>query len=442
VEYAQFQFSDDHQQNLEGGEIMIGRNKQWMRATGLLVCLGVLLLAGCAPAAAPTPAVPASTEGEEGQVGDTYKIGFLASVTGGAAFLGEPERDAALMVQEQLDAAGGIVGPDGVRHDIEIIVYDTEGSGDVAIPLAKKLIDDDKVVAIVGSTRSPVSLALVPIVEEAEILNISMASSSEIVEPASERHWVFKTPQSNKHTAPWQVRYVKAKGATQVASLYVNNAYGEDGRNAIRDAAEAEGVEIVLEETFEASDTDMTAVLTKVRASDAEALLVTGLPPAASILTKQFRELGLDIPLVHNHGIGMKPFIDLAGAENAEGVVFPMGKMVAADALADDDPQKDVLLKFIGDYEASSGNPASTFAGHSWDALLIAAKALESLPDGLSLEEQRVQVRDAVEGLSDFAGTGGVFSFSADDHVGLSADAVVTVRIVDGEWEYFPPDQW
>jgi ABC-type branched-subunit amino acid transport system substrate-binding protein len=351
VEHAQFQSGDDHQQNLRGGETMMRRNKQWMRATGVLVCLGVLLLAGCAPAAAPSPAVPASTEGEEGQVGDTYRIGFLASVTGGAAFLGEPERDAALMVQEQIDAAGGIVGPDGVRHDVEIVVYDTEGSGDVAIPLAKKLIDDDKVVAIVGSTRSPVSLALVPIVQEAEILNISMASSGEIVEPASERH-------------------------------------------------------------------------------------------SASILTKQFRELGLDMPLVHNHGIGMKPFIDLAGAENAEGVVFPMGKMVAASALDDDDPQKQVLLKFIKDYEASSGNPASTFAGHSWDAVQIAIKALETLPDGLSLEEQRVQVRNAVENLSGFAGTGGVFSFSADDHVGLSADAVVTVRIVNGEWEYFPPDQW
>jgi branched-chain amino acid transport system substrate-binding protein len=311
----------------------------------------------------------------------------------------------------------------------------------VAIPLAKKLIDDDKVSVIVGGTRSPVSLALVPIMQEAEIPYLSMASSSEIVEPVSERYWVFKTPQSNRHTAPWQIRYAKEKGFDQVASLYVNNAYGEDGRNAIREAAEAEGIEIVLEETFEASDTDMTSQLTKVKASDARALLVTGLPPAASIITKQFRELGLDIPLVHNHGIGMKPFIDLAGVEYAEGVLFPMGKLVAVDSLDDSDPQKAVLQDFIADYEAFTGNPSSTFAGHAWDGLYLALEAMKTMPAGLPLEEQRQYIRDALEEIT-FVGTGGVFNYSPEDHVGLSADDVVMVRITDGEWEYFPPEEW
>ena len=360
---------------------MLGSNKRWMRVTVLLVCLCALLLGSCQRAAEPT----------------TYKIGFLAAVTGGAAFLGEPESDAARMLQEQINKTG-IIGPDGVRHEVEIIIYDSQGSGDVAIPLAKKLIDDDKAIAIVGGTTSPESLALVPIVEEAKIPYVSMASSSQIVEPVSERYWTFKTAQSNKHTAPWQVRYAKAKGATKVASLYVNNAYGEDGRNAIREAAQAEGVEIILEETFEATDTDMTAQLTKVKASGAQAVLVTAIPPAASIVTKQFRELGLTIPLVHNHGVGMKPFITLAGEGNAEGVVFPMGKLVAANALADNDPQKAVLLQFIKDYESFTGKPASTFAGHAWDGLKIVLKALETVDPGKSLEEQRAQVRDRDRG--------------------------------------------
>ena len=404
---------------------MTRSKNRWMMVTVLLLCVCMLPLGGCKRAA------------DSG----TYKIGFLASITGGAAFLGEPERDAALMLQEQIKETG-IVGPDGKRREVEIIIYDTQGSGDVAIPLAKKLIDDDKVAVIVGATRSAVSLALVPIMEEAKMPYISMASSSEIVEPVAERHWVFKTPQSNNHTASWQVRYAKTKGATKVASLYVNNAYGEDGRNAIREATAAAGVEIVLEETFEASDTDMTALLTKVKASDAQAMLVTGLPPAASILTKQFRELGLDMPLVHNHGIGMKPFISLAGPENAEGVVFPMGKLVAANALPDSDPQKAVLLQFIKDYEAYTGNPSSTFAGHAWDGLKIAFKALEELPRGLSLEKQRERIRDEIEKMSGFIGTGGIFNFSASDHVGLSPDDVVIVRIVGGDWEYFPPEKW
>ena len=412
---------------------MTGWNTRWMRITVLLVCVGALLVSGCVAQPAP-PAAPDEAE--------TYKIGFLAAITGGAAFLGEPERDAALMLQQQLDEQGGIVGPDGALHKVEIIIYDTQGSGDVAIPLAKKLFDDDKVIAIVGGTRSPVSMALVPIMQEAEIPYVSMASSSAIVEPASEHYWVFKTPQSNKHTAPLQISYVKSLGLTKIANLYVNNAYGEDGRNAVQEAAEAAGIEIVLVETFEATDTDVTAQLTKIKASGAEALVVTAIPPGASIVTKQFRELGLDIPLIHNHGIGMKPFIALAGAEDSEGVVFPMGKMVAADALDDSDPQKAALLQFNEDYETFSGNPASTFAGHSWDGVKVVLMALETMPADLSLDEQRVYVRDAIENIQGFAGTGGIFNFSAEDHVGLSADDVVMVRITDGDWEYYPPEKW
>lgn len=404
-------------------------------ASMALFVLALLMFSGC-PAAGPADtSAPTGSDGEE-----VIKIGFLAASTGGAAFLGGPERDAAMMLKEQL-AGQEFTAPGGEPRTIEIIEYDTEGSGDVAIPLAKKLIETDQAAIIVGGTRSPVSLALVPIMQEAEVPFISMASSSEIVEPVEERYWIFKTPQSNRHTAPWQVRYVKEQGIDKIASLYVNNAYGEDGQTAIQEAAEEMGVEIVLEETFEASDTDMTAQLTKIKASDAEALLVTGLPPAASILTKQFRELGLDMPLVHNHGIGMKPFIDLAEPENAEGVVFPIGKLVAVDALDDSDPQKAVLQQFITDYEEYTGEPASTFAGHAWDGVSMAVKAIETMPAGLSLEEQRVFLRDAIENM-EFVGTGGKFKFSPEDHVGLSPDDVVTVRITDGEWEYFPPEMW
>ena len=311
----------------------------------------------------------------------------------------------------------------------------------MAIPLAKKLIDDDQVSVIVGATRSPVSLALVPIMQEAEIPFISMASSSEIVEPVADRYWVFKTPRAIATPPLGRYATSRTRASSKVASLYVNNAYGEDGRNAIRQAAEEAGVEIVLEETFEASDTDMTAQLTKVKASDAEALLVTGLPPAASILTKQFRELGLDMPLVHNHGIGMKPFIDLAGADNAEGVVFPIGKLVAVDALDDSDPQKAVLQQFIEDYEAYTGNPASTFAGHAWDGMKMALLALRvnagrPFSRGAASLYSRCCRKYAV------CGHRRIFNFSPEDHVGSVPDDVVTVRIVDGEWEYFPPEDW
>jgi len=420
---------------------MKGKNRQWMWVTSLLVCIGLLASVASAPAATASPVLATATSAPAATEGEPYVVGFLAAITGSSAFLGAPERDSALMLKGPIEAQG-ITGPDGVHHAISVVIHDTEGVGDKAIPLAKKLIDDDKAVVIVGGTVSAVSLALVPIVQEAKIPYISMASSSQIVEPVADHYWVFKTAQSNKHTAPWQVQYAKAKGATKIANLYVNNAYGEDGRDAIREAAKAEGLEMVLEDKFEATDTDMTAQLIKVRASGAQALVVTALPPAASILTKQFRELGLTIPLIHNHGIGMKPFITTAGAENAEGVVFPMGKLVAAQSLDDSDPQKAVLLQFMKDYEASSGNPPSTFAGHAWDGLNIVFNALKSVPSGLSLEDQRAQLRDAIENTKGFAGISGIFNFSADDHVGMSTKDIVIARITNGDWEYLPPEKW
>ena len=372
----------------------------------------------------------------------TYKIGFLAAITGGASFLGEPERDAAVMLQKQLDDQGGIVGPDGKKHPVQILIHDTEGKGEVAITIAKKLINDDKVLAIVGTTTSGSSMALLPVMQEAQVPMVSMASSGSIVEPIAERKWIFKTAQNNAHTAPWQIRYVKALGITEVANFYVNNAYGEDGAQAIRDAASAEGVKIILEETFDAADTDMTAQLTRLKASGAQALLVTAITPAAPILTKQFREMGLTIPIVHNHGIGMKPFIDLAGQDAAEGVVFPMGKLVAISALPDSDPQKKVLSDFVRDFEASSGNTPSTFAGHAWDAVQLVLRGLEKLPGGLDLAQQRARLRDEIENVKGFVGISGVFNLSPQDHVGMSPDDVVVVRITGGEWVYFPPEQW
>ncbi|MGQ9554879.1 MAG: ABC transporter substrate-binding protein [Anaerolineae bacterium] len=403
----------------------------------VLLCIA---LVACTGVSTPQPATATPEAGTP--TGTVYKIGFLASVTGKASTLGEPQRNVAVMLQQQLDAQGGITGPDGVLHPVQILIQDTQGSADTAVTLVKKFISDEGVVAIIGSSTSPESMAILPVTQEAEVVLISLASSSAIVEPVAERHWVFKTAASNKHTAPLQVQYVKANGWTKIANLYVNNAYGEDGASAIRETAAAEGVEIVYEDTFEDTDTDMTAQITKIKASGAEAVLVTAIPPAAAIFTKQCSELGLTLPLVHNHGIGMRAFIDLAGADSAEGIVFPMNKLVAYQALPDDDPQKAVLAQFVADYETYVKQPPTSFATHAWDAFSIVFAALGRLPDGLSLAEQRSRLRDEIEATQGFVGLDGVFTFSAEDHVGLSSKDMVLVRITKGDWVYVPQEQW
>jgi branched-chain amino acid transport system substrate-binding protein len=152
--------------------------------------------------------------------------------------------------------------------------------------------------------------------------------------------------------------------------------------------------------------------------------------------------LGLELPLLHNSGVGMQSFIDLAGAANAEGVVFPMGKLVAVDALPDSDPQKAVLAKFVADYNQFIGKAPNQFAAHSFDAIQLVLSVLKTLPDGTPLTEQRAAVRNGIEATSGYVGLDGVFNLSAEDHVGLSQNDVVLVRIQDGKWSYFPQDQW
>ncbi|MCI0528209.1 MAG: ABC transporter substrate-binding protein, partial [Nitrospira sp.] len=285
------------------------------------------------------------------------------------------------------------------------------------------------------------SLAVVPIAEEAQIPLISVASSSEIVMPVEKRHWIFKIPHSNFHAAEVQSQYLKAKKYTKIASLYQNDSFGDDSRKALAAALKDTSITIVREEKFEATDKDMTPQLVNIKGSEAEVLVVHAIPPGASIVTRQFRDLGLKFPLMHNHGIGNKRFIELAG-EATEGIIFPIGKMLVAEQLPDADPQKPVLLSFIKDYEAFSKNPRNTFAGHAWDGIQLILQALSKIEKGVPLEETRQRIRDSMEATQGFIGLDGIFNFSVQDHNGLSSQDLVMVRIEKGAWKYLPPDQW
>jgi branched-chain amino acid transport system substrate-binding protein len=294
---------------------------------------------------------------------------------------------------------------------------------------------------LIATSQSPHSLAVVPLAAEAKIPHISLASSHAIVTPVKERHWTFKTPQSNIHVAVHWVKYLKAKGIKKIASLYVNDAFGEDSRRGLAALLRGTDIQVVYEDKFEHTDKDMTPQLTKVKASGADALIVHAIPPAASIITKNFKDLGLPIPMLHNHGVGNKAFIDLAGG-GAEGVLFPAGKLLVAESLPDADPQKKALLDFVNWYEKGLGKPRSTFAGHAWDALQLTRLALATVRLSGNLPADRAAIRDGLEGIRGFAGTGGIFNMSPEDHVGLDDHAMVLVRIAGGKWEYFGPEKW
>lgn len=358
---------------------------------------------------------------------EPYKLGAIFSITGPGSSLGIPERDTALMLEAEINGRGGVRGPDGKQHPLKIVIYDDASDETKAVLAAKKLIDEDRVAAIVGTTLSGTSLAIIDTVQKAEVPMVSCAAAAKIVEPVAERKWVFKTPQSDALIVGALADHLKAKGLTRVGWLNVDYAFGQLGWVEFEKAAHRMGLTVVANEKFGQKDVDMTAQLTRVKAANAQAVVVWSIPPSASIATKNYFDLGLKAPLFQSHGVGNKKYIELAGP-GANGVIFPAGKLLVADQLPDGDPQRNVLLAYARDFEARYG-PRNTFGGHAWDAVQLAVKAMERAGT------DRAGLRAALEGTRNFVGITGVFDFSPADHNGLDRRAVTMIQIVDGQWK-------
>jgi len=364
---------------------------------------------------------PASAPAQE-----PYRIGAIFSITGPGSSLGIPERDTTLMLEADINAKGGIKGPDGKLHPLKIVIYDDASDETKAVLAAKKLIDEDKVTAIVGTTLSGTSLAILDTVQKAEVPLVSCAAAIKIVEPVAERKWIFKTPQSDYLIVGVLVDYLKAKGLTKVGWLNVDYAFGQLGWIEFEKAAQKAGLTIAANEKFGQKDVDMTAQMTRVKAANPQAVVIWSIPPSASLATKNYADLGMTMPLFQSHGVGNKAFIQLAGPAS-NGVVFPAGKLLVAEQLPDGDAQKAVLLAYAREFEAKYG-PRNTFGGHAWDAVQLVTKAMERAGT------DRAGVRSAIEGTRNFVGVTGVFDFSATDHNGLDRRAVTMIQITDGQW--------
>jgi branched-chain amino acid transport system substrate-binding protein len=345
----------------------------------------------------------------------TYKVGALFAVTGPAAWLGTPERNTAKMIEEEVNAAGGING-----HPLEIIIEDTVGDATRTVTAAKKLITKDEVLAIVGPSRSGTTMAVIPIVEEAEIPLISCAAAEAIVVPV--KRWVFKTPQKDSDAAIRIYEHMNEEGITQIAIITGTTGFGDQGRQQLKKFAPEFGITIVADETYGPEDSDMTAQLTKIKAREAQAVVNWSIVAGQVIVAKNMRQLGMEIPLYQSHGFGNIKFAQTAG-EAGEGIIFPCGRLLALATLPDDHPQKEVLLRYKWEYETKYGEDVSTFGGHAWDALQLVIMALREVgPD-------REAIRSYIENTNNFVGTGGVFNFSPEDHNGLDKDAFEMLTI-------------
>jgi len=374
-----------------------------------------------------------------------HKIGFLTAITGPASLLGEPQKNTAIMLQEWINAAGGIRGV-----PIEIVIEDSKSVEADAVLVTRKLIEKDNVLVVIGSTTTGESMAMVPICEQAKTPMISMAAGLSIVTPEDEmkrmeasktpwlevpkkqRYWIFKTAPTDASAVEKIYIYCQAKKIKRVGIITVTAGFGVEGRRQLKRLAPKYGIEIVADELYGPRDTDMTTQLTKIKASPAQAVINWSVGPPQVIVTKNWSDLGMrgKIPLIQSHGFGNKSNIKLAGGA-AEGVITPLGRVLYAEKVDPKNPQKPVIMKYKTEYEKRFKADVSTFGGHAYDAIMMVADALKAVgPD-------KKGIRDYLETkIRNWPGTGGIYNMSPTDHTGFGADGFEMIEVVHGEWEF------
>ncbi len=354
--------------------------------------------------------------------GQPIRVGAFLSVTGPAAFLGDPEQKTLELYVGKLNAAGGVLG-----RKLELIAYDSAGDAEKARGYVKRLIEQDKVDVLVGGSTTGETMAAVPLAEAAGVPFISLAGAVVIVEPV--KKWVFKTPHTDRMACEKIFVDMRARGLAKAALISGAGGFDRSMRAECLKVAEKHGVQIIADETYGASDTDMTAQLAKIKATPGvQAVLNAGFGQGPAIVTRDYRQLNIGAPLYQSHGVASKQFVHLAGPA-AEGVRLPAAALLVAEVLPDADPQKKVVSAYKSDYEARFKQEVSTFGGHAYDGLMLAVEAIARAGS-----TDKAKVRDALEATRGYVGTGGIVNMSAQDHMGLDLSAFRMLEVRKGDW--------
>lgn len=357
------------------------------------------------------------------QAAEPIKIGSFLSVTGPASFLGDPELKTLEMYVERINAAGGVIG-----RPLQLIHYDDAGDASAARNFASRLVRSDRVDIIVGGSTTGATMAAVPLIEQARIPFISLAGAVVITDPV--KKWVFKIPQSDRAAAERVLKDIKSRGLTKVGLISGTDGFGRSGREQTLAIAASLGVEIVADVTYSPTDTDMTAQLTRVRNTQGvQAVFNFGFGQSPAIVTRNYHQLGIDLPFYQSHGVASDRFLDLLG-DAGEGLRLPASPLLVPDSLPNSDPQKAVVQSYKKLYEERWNMQVSTFGSYAHDGLMLAVEAIEKAGT-----TDREAVRKALESIQGYVGVTGVFNMSPKDHNGLRADSFRVLEVKNGKWK-------
>ncbi|SFI47610.1 amino acid/amide ABC transporter substrate-binding protein, HAAT family (TC 3.A.1.4.-) [Bosea sp. OK403] len=353
---------------------------------------------------------------------DPIKIGAVLSASGPAAFLGDPEAKTLKIYVEELNKKGGVLG-----RQIELVLYDDGGDANKARTFATRLIEDDKVVAMVGGSTTGTTMAMIPVFEDAKVPFVSVAGAIEIIEPV--RSFVFKTPHTDKTACEKIFEDMKARSLTKIGMISGTDGFGKSMRAQCLRVVKDYGITIVADESYGATDSDMTPQLNKIKnTAGLQAVVNPGFGQGPAIVTRNYGQLSIGLPLYQSHGVASKSFIDLAGPA-AEGIRLPAPALLVADKLADADTQKAVVTAYKTSYEKAVGQPVSTFGGYAFDGIQLVVEAIQKAK---GTDPQKI--RDALEATKGYVGVTGIYTMSATDHLGLGTESFRMLEVRNGGW--------
>ncbi|ALS21830.1 MULTISPECIES: ABC transporter substrate-binding protein [Paenibacillus] len=385
--------------------------------TSLMALTLWIATVGCSSASSIPENTAAPATPSEGSA-QTIKIGVIVSETGPASSLGKPEAETARLLKKQIE--GQLFN----GKKVELIISDNETNDTNAVVIAKKMVSQDKVIAIVGGTQTSTSVAISEVAKENKLPLIALAPLSKEVLG----EYVFQVTQSNATVLQTIIDYLKSNNITSVAWTNARDAFGQSGLPIFKELAKANHIEIVAVEDFDGAATDMTVQLTKIKPKKPGAVIVWSRPPGAGIIAKNFNQLGFDVPMIQSHAVSNEGFLKQIGAEG-EGVLAIGSKMNILDALPDSE-QKQLLMKFNDEFQKEYGTSPGPFGGYMYDGIHLVLKAISNG------HESPQAIRDYIEsGLGKHLGVTGTFEFSADVHDAAAGDGLALLRVAKQGWE-------
>jgi branched-chain amino acid transport system substrate-binding protein len=351
---------------------------------------------------------------------DPLKIGAVLSITGPASYFGDDQRNTLQLLQDQVNARGGVNG-----RRVEVVIYDDATDPTKAVTALRRLHDEDRVVAVIGASISGNALALVPFSEKAEVPQLVPAASGRISSPV--KNWVFQFCNTDVHSIGRILTFLDGRGIKKIAMLNDSTGYGVSGKEELQRQAPGRGFQVVAWETFAPNDTDMTAQLARIKSAGAQAVLVWNATPASAIVAKNFKQLGLDALQIQSTAFVSPRLISLAG-DAAEGIILTGYKLPILDRVPDSDPQKKIIADYLDAYTKRFGRAPNPFGALVHDAFTALVKVMETAGG------DRAKIRAGLESLRGHMGANGTYTTSPTDHNGYAVESLQMLVVEGGKF--------